>query len=78
MDKYYAGKKRTICPYYLFENTTSITCEGFQEKTKQTTKFANANKKAQFQKANCFCYECKCLVRQMNDALYEGGKNGKK
>lgn len=48
-----SGGARAICPFYLRETNTTITCEGVLEGTQSTIIFQSSEEKQQHQQERC-------------------------
>ena len=63
------------CPFYIQENTNTITCEGLFENTSCTHKFKTNKEKKKHEKTICSeNHGKKCFHHRMLSTLYERGQ----
>lgn len=53
-----------VCPFYLSDSKTTITCEGLTEKGKVLLVFEDAQQRKVWQRSNCYLYRCDCPLKK--------------
>ncbi len=67
------GFVTAVCPYYINETRTSITCEGYIGGAECLTRFPTVDEKERFQAARCnsFGYVVTCPLAWIIEGKYD-------
>ena len=60
-----------VCPFFLSDSKTTITCEGLTEKGKVLLVFEDAQQRKAWQRSNCYLYRCDCPLKKILNSKYE-------
>jgi hypothetical protein len=60
-----------VCPFYLSDSKTTITCEGLTEKGKVLLVFEDAQQRKEWLRNNCYLYRCDCPLKKILNSKYE-------